>query len=859
MRQLRWLMTLVVGSFVLAACGTQQADTVPIDEVLIASVAEIDVKQSGSDGTHNGAVFIQVPDGDVSGTGVFDPFMRVQAQGNRTVQNGFNTDVKQPSYDGNDPRYEARDPKTIARLLSTIPSVDYEGERYREVFLDLNESGNNPFLSLDDLNVYVVDGPENDRLDLSEQEFKAGVEETDLVWQLNEPGESPVFVGLADLSTGSGRPDYRFLIPEAAFEEYAESCSYGATGCDRYFVMHVRMGAQGGDYGATSTFEEFNTKIRPALEVTKTAEVDFTRTFTWEVEKSVDPEEHHLFEGDEADSSYTVSVTQTGHVDSDFTISGTVTITNTTTVAGLLHDVSDVYVPTGEDPEDVDLDCGVTFPYTLAGGATLVCTYEHASASGGENRVTVVLMDPADDQSTTYVATADATAGEPTTVVDAQVDVYDVFEGTEVFLGSVSETTTFDSYDRTFDCTDVTFADGAGVSSTATYSNTARIEGAAGTLDHDTAEVDVTCYRPLVSMDAETSFTRTYEWDVEKLAVDEFGNPVTEPITVGVGGDVTLHYDIIVSLTGFSDSGWAVSGAIDVTNPHPTQALTVTVSDVVSPDIAATVDCNGSGDQLTMAAGATETCTYSAPLNDAETRSNTAYAETEFGVTYASAAVPVVFGDPTDEQDAAVDVYDDFAGGGNALVATVGLGDLDLDGTARIPVQRSAGVGEGYDFPLECGENVIDNTATIVAVDSQTSAWDDASVTVILICECATETAWSAGDLYQHRWFTYTPYHGEALTVDLIAGQTSVAGTVHFSAPDVDGNVVITIALSGGWEFASGTNVHIQGYDQAPSNVNPAPGQFEYKFAASGTSFTSPPIPAADYFGVHAVVEDCGF
>ncbi|MDH6342033.1 hypothetical protein M2480_000413 [Parabacteroides sp. PFB2-12] len=112
-----------------------------------------------------------------------------------------------------------------------------------------------------------------------------------------------------------------------------------------------------------------------------------------------------------------------------------------------------------------------------------------------------------------------------------------------------------------------------------------------------------------------------------------------------------------------------------------------------------------------------------------------------------------------------------------------------------------------------------------------------------------TESAWSAGDRYteQGNWATFTAYTGEELTVPVIAGKSIEVGTVTFSEV-VDGNITITIALTGGWELnAKKTEtVKIQGYDVAPSG-NPAPGQFAtYK----GESLVVD-VPASEYYGIH--------
>lgn len=123
------------------------------------------------------------------------------------------------------------------------------------------------------------------------------------------------------------------------------------------------------------------------------------------------------------------------------------------------------------------------------------------------------------------------------------------------------------------------------------------------------------------------------------------------------------------------------------------------------------------------------------------------------------------------------------------------------------------------------------------------------------------ETAWSAGPRYTPKgnWATYTQYSANKM-VTLFAGQVHVAGTVHFSPVDGDGNVTITITLNPGFRFDPDTDesVKVQGYANPPSG-NPAPGQFANKADAETSPF-SIVVPAANYYGVHVDVErkvDC--
>jgi len=72
------------------------------------------------------------------------------------------------------------------------------------------------------------------------------------------------------------------------------------------------------------------------LSVSKTADTSFTRTFNWTIDKSVTPESWDLFTGDSGTSEYTVAVTKSDPVDSDWAVSGNITIANTTPFRG--HD-----------------------------------------------------------------------------------------------------------------------------------------------------------------------------------------------------------------------------------------------------------------------------------------------------------------------------------------------------------------------------------------------------------------------------------------------------------------------------------------------------------------------------------------
>ena len=132
-------------------------------------------------------------------------------------------------------------------------------------------------------------------------------------------------------------------------------------------------------------------------------------------------------------------------------------------------------------------------------------------------------------------------------------------------------------------------------------------------------------------------------------------------------------------------------------------------------------------------------------------------------------------------------------------------------------------------------------------------------------CGWVEETAWAEGCRYNENgrgnWAMFTCLWETPRTIDLIAGQHFVAGTVTLdpsSSECEEGEVEITITLNPGWRFADvPENVKIQdySYEDRPSG-NPAPGQFDHKFDAETSPF-SVCVPTNCYYGIHVNVERC--
>src|SRR5699024_5074242 len=100
--------------------------------------------------------------------------------------------------------------------------------------------------------------------------------------------------------------------------------------------------------------------------------------------------------------------------------------------------------------------------------------------------------------------------------------------------------------------------------------------------DSATAEV---CVRGAVdvSKTADASYDRTYHWDVTK-DVDQ-----TIVTVDSATGQADFDYTVIATQEGFTDSGWALTGEITVTNPNDFTAVRVQVTDSV--DVAGGAEC----------------------------------------------------------------------------------------------------------------------------------------------------------------------------------------------------------------------------------------------------------------------------
>ena len=498
-----------------------------------------------------------------------------------------------------------------------------------------------------------------------------------------------------------------------------------------------------GDTGLTSPGDGITNQISHIsfcydleLEVSKTAETTFTRTFEWNIEKSVTPETWNLFDGESGTSKYTVAVTKTGFTDSDGAVSGTITIHNPWTMPATIEDVSDSISGIG----DVAVDCGVGFPHPLAAGGTLECTYSSPLPSG-VNRVNTATVETSGDISGGE-ATADVVFGEPTTVVNDTINVDD----TNGMSWEFSDTGNV-MYDVTFEC---------GTDS-GMHTNVATIRE---TDQSDDAKVTVNCYELAVTKTADVQdYTVEYAWMIEKNGDEEYFKWI---------GETWEHvYDIDLTRLGIASETATIFGTITIDNStNPIPATINSVSDVVSgldPDVIANVNCGGAF-PMEIAAFSSLDCSYTADVEGSGYDLNTATAVQQL-YDYASdgtatAAVPptashsgfaVVDFPDTPDEIVPVNITDDYGTPGDDPEDTIddipfgpftnSAFDLMYDRDLNCSTDTSLYAGDGH-YSYE-----IVNTATI----DETGQSDDATVVVNCYAPVISKDADASYD-ERHTW-----------------------------------------------------------------------------------------------------------
>lgn len=241
----------------------------------------LEIHDIGDSGTTKDLTIFEAepnPTSPSTGTGVFEPFVRIQGSGaalrngngqnpSQGPQQGFNTDSKEP-----DINFNAKGGKwTTSITLGDAGTVTRNGTRYLEFALDANEPGRvgsvENLIDITDIQLFVgpnLADPESLGLGtsfLANGQLDLGAN-ANLIWRLDNAVNGDVTVELAASicdapgQCGSGHGDMRLLIPVSALDL---SKGYSLSDNLVFYSSYDRAG------GATGGFEEWRRGTGPPI------------------------------------------------------------------------------------------------------------------------------------------------------------------------------------------------------------------------------------------------------------------------------------------------------------------------------------------------------------------------------------------------------------------------------------------------------------------------------------------------------------------------------------------------------------------------------------------------------------------
>lgn len=220
----------------MARCTSMLAAALALWATQPATAAVVDLTPGpGSSGVINGAIF-SFDEIQPSGTGVFQPFVRIQANG---TEQGYNTSGSPLPFDEKNPVNFTHDVQLIDLGVVTVSGAEYFLFR-----LDVNETngGGHEYLSLDALKIYTSPIGSQTTTDID----SLGVLRYDM-------GPGSVLLMDYSHSSGSGSSDMSVLVPLSFFA--------GADPNDFMYFYSAFGGlgmVDGRNYSSSDGFEEWS-------------------------------------------------------------------------------------------------------------------------------------------------------------------------------------------------------------------------------------------------------------------------------------------------------------------------------------------------------------------------------------------------------------------------------------------------------------------------------------------------------------------------------------------------------------------------------------------------------------------------
>lgn len=365
----------------------------------------------------------------------------------------------------------------------------------------------------------------------------------------------------------------------------------------------------------------------------KTVSAGYTTTHTWTIDKSVTNPTKSLLVGTSEPSDYEIILDKTS-VSNGAVASGTITIQNPSPTA-VTFSVTDVLTPGG-------LNMVVTCPsLTVNAFSVVLCTY---TSSPTYDNSFALLTSTTSNQATVSTPPASTVYNaKPVIVPFVWIETVVGFPSvtvTDVATSPMASTQSWNvnadqtlTYTRQFNCpTTANLYDSNGQYNY-TVGNTATITQ---TSQQSSESVLTKCYAPVVSKSCQTSYTRTYTWDLQKF--------VNQSSFAGFANATFTAEYLIRALRTTTDSAFLVACSVNVKNPHPSLPMNnLPLQDSITGPAA--ISSNPVSTTVSVAAATTVSVPINFQVTSATNGTNTASVSLN-GYTGTSTA-PVIFGAPT--------------------------------------------------------------------------------------------------------------------------------------------------------------------------------------------------------------------
>jgi hypothetical protein len=234
----------------------------------------------------------------------------------------------------------------------------------------------------------------------------------------------------------------------------------------------------------------------------------------------------------------------------------------------------------------------------------------------------------------------------------------------------------------------------------------------------------------VITKTAVTSFTRNWEWAIEKTA-----NQTVNTLSLGTlspSDSEKVTYRIVPTAVA-KDSNYMVSGVISIKNQSTEPVSILDIQDEMDSG-SVTVDCGitpVSG--YTLAPGKSLDCTYNTQSSLSDT-TNTVNVIYSIGINAnklnISKPVDVIWGSPTEEKDVCIFVTDSHSKGPQGLKHCINGTKIN---TYDLTFSRE---GSNRDETLECGpNNKFTNTVSFVGADTKQRGETSVDVTANVNCD----------------------------------------------------------------------------------------------------------------------------